>query len=93
MKRFLGPLAIILVIMTGLGYLLANSEEARDVTVSGVTTLFGFLTTPFILETSVALMGLVAVMTYNQWRMERDGDEWVEMEVPVKSEPEQPTKP
>jgi len=50
--------------------------------------MFGLLSTPFILEGTVAFVGLVAVMTYNQWRVTQD-DGWVIME--VKDETEVPT--
>jgi hypothetical protein len=58
-----------------------SSETAGEVLVGGFANLFGFVTTPFILETSVAFVGIIVVMSYNQWRAQRDGDDWVTMEV------------
>jgi hypothetical protein len=87
MKRLLGPLLIFLTFAAGIGFLLSRSAEAREVTSSALSTLFGIVTTPFVLETTVALTGLVVVLTYNQWRLQKEGDEWVEMEVPNKPAP------
>lgn len=82
MKRLLGPLLFTLPLVMGAGWLLSRSAEAREVTGEAFWALFGFFTTPFVLETSVAVVGLITVLTYNQWRQEKDGAEWVEMEVP-----------
>lgn len=82
MKRWLGPLAISLIVLTGIGMLLSRSEEAREVAGSAMLSFFTFFMTPFVLESTVALLGLVALLSYNQWRREKDGDDWVEMEVP-----------
>lgn len=72
---------------------LIKSEDAREVAGEAVWNLFRFFTTPFILELSVAIMGLLAVTTYNQWRRSKDGPEWVEMEVPDKDAKEPPSPP
>jgi hypothetical protein len=88
MKRLLGPLFISLLVLTGLGYLLSHSAEAREVAGEAVRSLLTFFFTPFVLETTVALIGLITVMTYNQWRLHKDGDGWVEMEVPTKPKTE-----
>jgi hypothetical protein len=50
-----------------------------------VGTMIGIITTPFFMEASFAILGLVIVITLNHWRISRDGDEFVEMEIP--SEP------
>ncbi|MFZ4595564.1 MAG: hypothetical protein ACOYOF_14995 [Verrucomicrobiaceae bacterium] len=89
-RRWIGPLAIALLMLTGAGYVLWTSHEAREIVTESVFLLFTVFTTPFILETSVALMGLAAVITYNQWRLSREGDEWVEMEVSDVKEPTEP---
>lgn len=82
MNRWLSPLITTLLVVSGIGYLLSRSAEAREVAGSAVLTLFTFLSTPFILESTLALLGLVALLTYNQWRLQKEGDDWVEMEVP-----------
>lgn len=82
MKALIGPILMTLLMLAGGATLLSKSTEAREVVGEGVWNLFGFFTTPFVLETSIALFGIVAVVTYNQWRLNKDGNEWVEMEVP-----------
>ncbi|WP_035600874.1 hypothetical protein [Haloferula sp. BvORR071] len=42
--------------------------------------VLGLLTTPFILETSFFILGFVIVLTLNQWRQMREGDELVYLE-------------
>jgi len=54
-----------------------QNDTAREVMGSAFTGLFGFFTTPFILELSVAVIGLIAVISYNQWRISQEGDGWV----------------
>ena len=80
-RPWIGPLVLILLGLAGAGWLLLSSAEAREIAVESAFLLFTVVTTPFVLETSVALCGLVAVITYNQWRLSRESDEWVEMEV------------
>jgi hypothetical protein len=80
-RPWIGPLVLVLIGLAGVGCLLGSSSEAREIAVESAFLLFTVLTTPFVLETSVALFGLIAVLTYNQWRLSREGDEWVEMEV------------
>lgn len=86
-RPWIGPFVLVLLGLAGAGYLLWSSAEAREVALESAFLMFTVLTTPFVLETSVALLGLVAVITYNQWRLSREGDEWVEMEVPTAEEP------
>lgn len=60
------------------------SPTAREVAGETTLMLFQILTTPFILEASLALLGLCIVLVINQWRLQRDSDEWVYLQ---KSEP------
>lgn len=46
-----------------------------------VGMMLGILTTPFFMEASFAILGLVIVITLNHWRISRDGDEFVELEI------------
>lgn len=57
------------------------SEAAREVTLSTLRTLFTIFTTPFILETTVALVALFIVLAINKRRLEKEGDGWVYMMV------------
>lgn len=63
--------------LLAIGYLIRSNETAREVAVSTFGGIFGFLTTPFILEISSALLGLIIVVSYNQWRIDKEGDGWV----------------
>jgi hypothetical protein len=93
MRRVAGYVFWFLLIGGTIATVLIKSEDAREVAGEAVWDLFRFFTTPFILELSVAIMGLLAVTTYNQWRRSKDGPEWVEMEVPDKTEKEPPSPP
>ncbi len=76
-------LRALVLVVTGLGLaagvlvLLLRNEASREVTLQAAANFFGFVTTPFVLEATLALFGLVAVMTYNQWRLSKEGDGWV----------------
>ena len=43
-------------------------------------TIIGIMTTPFFLEASFAIIGLITVITLNHWRQVKDGDEFVYLE-------------
>lgn len=43
-------------------------------------TVIGIMTTPFFLEGSFLLLGLVTVVTLNGWKRQREGDEFVYLE-------------
>ena len=45
-----------------------------------VGTIIGVMTTPFFMEASFAILGLVTVITLNHWRQHKDGDEFVYLE-------------
>ncbi len=57
------------------------NETVREVVVQGLAYLFAFMSTPFVLETTTALVGLAVVIVINNRRLEREGDGWVEMEI------------
>lgn len=42
--------------------------------------MIGVMTTPFFLETSFVIIGLMVVFAINHWREKRDGDEFVYLE-------------
>lgn len=65
------------------------NETAGEVLRQGLAYLFTFITTPFVLETTLAFIGLFVVLTINSRRIAREGDGWVMMEVkdPVADEP------
>jgi hypothetical protein len=81
-RRLLSPARlangfVVLVALAIVAELVRRSPTAREVVWTGVTNLFGFFTTPFVLEASLAVFGLLAVVTWNEWRRQQDGDEWV----------------
>ena len=43
-------------------------------------TIIGIMTTPFFMETTFAILGLVIVISLNSWRQRKDGDEFVYLE-------------
>ena len=57
------------------------NETVREVVAQGLAYLFVFLSTPFVLETTTAFIGLCVVIAINNRRLEREGDGWVEMEI------------
>lgn len=42
--------------------------------------ILGIISTPFLMEATLAVMGLVLVLTINHWRQQRDGNELVYLE-------------
>jgi hypothetical protein len=42
--------------------------------------ILGIITTPFLMEVTLFVLGIVLVMTLNHWRQRRDGDELVHLE-------------
>lgn len=77
--RHLWPWLWTLLSVAGFTALLIYSPSAREITRDAVAMLFSIFATPFILETTVAIIGLVIVLTYNQWRLNKEGDGWVYM--------------
>lgn len=58
----------------------------------GLAYLFTFITTPFVLEATTAVVGILIVFAINSRRIAREGDGWVMMEVKVDDEAEEPKK-
>jgi len=57
------------------------NETVREVVAQGLAYMFVFLSTPFVLETTTAFIGICVVIAINNRRLEREGDGWVEMEI------------
>ena len=54
-------------------------------------TTFQVITSPFILESSLVLIGICVVLALSQWRMDEDAkDEWVYLEPVSKETTESP---
>lgn len=47
-----------------------------------VGLIVGVMTTPFLLEASAVVIGLMVVLALNGWRRKRAGEEWVELKEP-----------
>lgn len=81
-RRHLSSLVWIVIFFCAIILLLKNNATAREVTSQGLAVIFGFFTTPFILESTVAVIGFVILLQWNEWHRRNDRDEWVEMHVP-----------
>jgi len=66
------------VVITVAAYMNAT---VREVVVQGLAYLLVLFSTPFMLETTTAVIGLCIVIAINNRRLEREGDGWVEMEI------------
>lgn len=75
------PVLCLLAFIVGVVIVWQVSEIGRELLAKSFMTIAGYLATPFILETSAALFGLVVVLVYNEWRRGKDGPDWVEMEI------------
>ncbi|MEN3942598.1 hypothetical protein WJU23_14960 [Prosthecobacter sp. SYSU 5D2] len=76
-RWWVSPLLFTLALIIAVTAVCMSSETAREVLAKAVMMIAGALATPFILETSVFLIGLVIVIALNQWRMQKEGDGWV----------------
>lgn len=74
-----GAIILILLAVTVSGLLL-GWRLLPGVLGEWVGTMIGIATTPFFMEASFAILGLVTVITLNHWRMAREGDEFVYLE-------------
>jgi hypothetical protein len=69
--------AIVVGLLAAGGYAIATNDEAAEVASDGLSGLFMFVSTPFILESTLALSAMVVVGLINQRRLHREGDGWV----------------
>jgi hypothetical protein len=70
----------VLAAVAGLILLIAYGRFLPGLSGEFFARLLGIITTPFLMETSFFILGLVLVMTLNLWRQRRDGDELVYLE-------------
>src|SRR4051812_2965016 len=59
--------------------LLVMNETAQEIAESTIRALIGVFSTPFIFEGMCLFIFSVALLTYNQWKRKKDGDDWVYM--------------
>lgn len=84
------PLMLSTALAVGLIMVILTNEEGQELAKGTLRALFSVLTTPFILEATSVFILSVALLTYNRWRREKDGDDWVYM---VTQEQDDPTVP
>lgn len=76
------------IVVSAVAWLMRSSPEAAEVITGAMGLLASIFSSPFILEASLGLIGLVIVLTYNQYRREQDEkDEWVLLPRSENSEP------
>ena len=83
-RRHLPSLLPASLIVGAFATILWQSAEARQVASEALGLIFTFFSTPFVLETSLCFIGIMLVLLINQRRLDKDQDEWVNMEVPAK---------
>ncbi|MBL9115331.1 MAG: hypothetical protein JNJ83_10030 [Verrucomicrobiaceae bacterium] len=89
MKRFSGWFLFVVALVAAFAWAYKTQPSFREVVVGGFGLLASVFTSPFILEATLAVIGLVIVMTYNQRKLDKEGkDEWVEMNVETPGEAE-----
>jgi hypothetical protein len=84
-RPWIKPLVWTLLGIGGIIGLCIVSEVAREVIGGAALNLFQVVTTPFIFEAVLVVIGVVTVLTLSQLRQEREKDEWVYL---AKTEPE-----
>lgn len=72
-----GLLAVITLVVTGT---LLGWRHVPGLAGEWLGTMIGILTTPFFLEGSFLILGLVTVVTLNGWKRQREGDDFVYLE-------------
>lgn len=75
------PLICAILFVAGIAVVWQTSEIGQELLAKSFMTIAGYLATPFILETSAALLGLVVVLVFNEYRRAKDGPDYVEMMV------------
>lgn len=82
LRMMLGLSLWVLPLALGLAAVAYFSPTAREVFGDAFFYLIAFFGTPFVLEATVALMGLLTVVTISHWRIQKEGDGWVYLAVP-----------
>jgi hypothetical protein len=90
--RWIAPLIWTLLIAGGIALVLVESETALEVTLDALKLVFTVVSTPFVLETTAALVFLLALLAYNRWRLHKEGDGWVYLMTKEEETPETGTR-
>ncbi len=89
--RILLVLGCVAAVVGGTLWLMSVNPVVSEVVVGGLTFLATLVTSPFIMEASLAAMGLLVVVCYNQMKLDKEGhDEWVTLPA---EEPEKTSTP
>ena len=72
--------SILMVLTVGVSGLLTGWRLLPGLLGEWVGTMIGIMTTPFFMEASFVILGLVIVIGLNLWRRHKDGDEFVYLE-------------
>lgn len=78
-RQYFWPVLWTVLSVVGYLVLLVCSPTAREVSGETARVLFSIFSTPFILEATVALIGIFIVLGINHWRLGKEGDGWVYM--------------
>jgi len=76
-KRQVAIGALIIAGVAGLFLLLVMATGLPGLAGEFFTRVVGIVTTPFLMETSVIILGFILVLLINHWRRHREGDELV----------------
>ena len=91
-KSFVWPVFWTLSSAVGFCVLLYFSPTAREVIGGAALSTFQVITSPFILESTLVLIGICVVLAMSQWRQDEDAkDEWVYMKPLTEESVETPT--
>jgi hypothetical protein len=90
-RAFIWPIFWTLCSVLGLYALIHFNPTAREVIGGAALSTFQVITSPFILESSLVLIGICVVLALSQWRQDEDAkDEWVYLETLSKETTETP---
>jgi membrane protein implicated in regulation of membrane protease activity len=77
-RQILVAALVLLIFTTLLTALMLGWRKIPGWVGEGFGILAGIFSTPFVMETSFALIGLLTVIAVNTWRRRKDGEEFVE---------------
>jgi hypothetical protein len=79
-RQVLIGVGILLVISVAVSGSLIGSRYMTGLLGEWLSMMIGIMTTPFFMEASFVILGLVIVIALNTWRRRKDGDELVYLE-------------
>ena len=79
-KQVVIGVSILVLLTVGVTGLLLGWRLLPGLLGEWVGTMIGIMTTPFFMEASFAILGLVTVISLNHWRQQKDGDDFVYLE-------------